>query len=388
MTDDPLGRWGFSPETRFVLEGLAARHGGLPPSFAADLDWTRVLRLVRHHRVAPLMDQVLTQGKAIPDAFRDGLIRQQRRAAKRALAHAGEVIRLTKAFRAAGIAVLTLKGVALSVQLYNEPGRRAGNDIDLLVRSAQMPQAARLLRDQGYSEDVSGPVMSHKDIALRHPTLGIMVELHDALDECDGAFPMAEFRPFETAVTVPVGGESILTLAPTQALVFAAFHGAHHFWRRLLWLTDIAAACHSRAVNWPDAFALARRMGVEPHLALAVTLAHDLLGAPLPLPLQRSSAKLAAARRAGQGLRPLLIGPPVESEAAGILAMGRFRWLIWELRLFNGTANQWALLRYRLRPSDIDRRQIALPRSLAFLYYLVRLRRVLAETLRRSSGSR
>lgn len=382
MTDDPLGRWGFSPEMRFVLDGLAARHGGPPPSFMADLDWARVLRLVRHHRVAPLMDQVLTQDDAIPGALRDGLIRQQRQAAKRTLAQAGEVIRLTKAFRAAGITVLTLKGVALSVQLYNEPGRRAGNDIDLLVPSAQMPEATRILRDLGYSEDVSGPVMSHKDIALHHPTLGIVVELHDALDECVGAFPIAEFRPFETAVAVPVGDESVLTLAPAQALVFAAFHGAHHFWRRLLWLTDIAAACHSQTVNWPDAFALARRMGVEPHLALAVALAHDLLGAPLPPPLQRSSRKLEAARRAGQSLRPLLIGPPLESEAVGILAMGRFRWLSWELRLFNGNGNRWALLRYRLQPSEIDRRQIALPRFLGFLYYLIRLQRILADTIR------
>lgn len=388
MMSAPLRRWGFSPEMRFVLECLAARYGGPTPSYTADLDWTQILRLVRHHRIAPLMDSVLMLDERVPGTFCDGLIRQKRRAAERALAHSGEVIRLTKAFHAAGITVLTLKGVPLSVQLYNEPGRRAGNDIDLLVRSAQMPEATRLLRDQGYSEDASGPVMSHKDIALRHPGLGIMVELHDALDECAGAFPIEVFRPFETAVIVPVGDEEILTLALPQAIVFAAFHGAHHFWRRLLWLTDIATACHSQKVNWPDAFALARCMGVESHLVLAVTLAHDVLGVPLPPSLLRSPRKLAAARRAGQGLRPLLIGPPLDSEAAGILAMGRFRWLIWELRLFNAFRNRWALLRYRLQPSEIDRRQIILPRFLGFLYYLIRLQRILSEAFRGSSRFR
>lgn len=338
---------------------------------------------VSHHRVVLLLRLGNPDGGTMPAIVRGRLVELQQRATRRSLALAAELVRLVRAFRTAKLDVLTLKGAPLSVQLYGDPCRRAARDIDLLVRPADLTAAAALLHGLGYRDGAGHEETGHKHAELYHPGLDSVVELHVSFDECDAAFPIARLRPFETAVTVAIGGEAVATLAPAAALTFAAFHGAHHFWRRLLWVADMAAAARNPATDWESAFALARRVGVEGFLTLGATLAHDLLGAPLPDPLTRSPYELARARHAAANLRWALAKPLPPSESEMIHHLGRFRWLAWELRLFNRPSNRLELLRYRMRPSETDRRLVRLPRPFRFLYYGLRAARMLAEALPR-----
>ncbi len=370
----------FPAETRYILDAIAAQHGGPPPRPAPGIDWQRMLEAVRHHRVAPLMGGILDDADC-PDGIRTALAELRRQAVGQSISLAAELVRLIRTFRAAKIDVLALKGTALSVMLYGDPCRRAGRDIDLLVRSGDVAAATALLHRLGYENSSRIGMQIDKDLELRHPGLGCIIELHTGLDECEGMLPLSLLNPFDTAVMVTVGGERIPTLAPDVALVFAAFHGAHHFWRRLFWLADIAAAAHNRTTDWPAAFALARRVGVEGHLAMGTVLAHELLGAPLPELLAEAPHRLAAARRASARLHPLLTGPLLKEETEAIRRMGRFRWLAWELGLCNRMANRLALLRYRIRPSLIDRRLVRLPSRFGFLYYGVRMGRIFIESL-------
>jgi len=58
---------------------------------------------------------------------------------------------LLEAFHTAGMPVMVLKGTGLDVWLYGGPGRRPAVDHDLMVPSGHVADAARVLREAGYT---------------------------------------------------------------------------------------------------------------------------------------------------------------------------------------------------------------------------------------------
>lgn len=136
-----------------LLSGTLRWHG--PPGWDAFLQDQRHHTHARHLRLQELMHQI------------DG------------------------AARAAGIALVALKGAELhSLGLY-APGERPMGDIDLLVDSRDTDRAARVLRDLGFHETV--PTWKHRTFLPRdtqrpaalgeHADNYLKVELHDRLRE-------------------------------------------------------------------------------------------------------------------------------------------------------------------------------------------------------------
>jgi hypothetical protein len=71
-------------------------------------------------------------------------------------------------------------------------------------------------------------------------------------------------------------------------------------------------------------------------------------------------------------------GGLIVSDQAAFQRLGRLRYLCWDLTLYRRPAARWAALAVRARPSATDHATLALPPGLGFLYYPVRLVRVLA----------
>ena len=377
----PAERECLPPETSFLLRVMAAGLGGaaLPSAPPPELDWPRFLLAVRHHRVTPLMGPVLAAEAPVPEAVRAELTELRRKTALRMLLLGNETVRAISGLESAGIEAVALKGPALSVQIYGDPWRRLSRDIDLLVRPEALAGAMACLRRLGYGE--TGAMVSRdlNGITLRHSHRPFPIELHLQLADDDRMFPCARLRPFETAVPVNIGGAVVRTLAPEAAAVFAAYHGTKHVWRRLCWLGDMAAMARGGAIDWPAAVTLARRMGSERQLALALVLAEDLLEAPLP-PALGADARLACrARRAAAALWPVFADGGIDSDQAAFRRFGRLRYVWWDAALHTRPVARLASLAVRAQPSHLDRDWFRLPAGLGFLYPVVRVVRVLCE---------
>lgn len=340
-----------------------------------DLDGRLLAALVRHHRIGALLGPALAPEAALPDAVADPLRRVCRKAIARSLDIQAETARVALAFRDRGLDLLVLKGAAFAAGFYGDAGMRVPRDIDLLVRPRDREPALGLLQGLGYRQP-QRQLGEGTTVGLAQAS-GVLVELHVGLGEEPGILAPRDLDPFETAMTVTVAGTAVRTLGPEAAVVYAAHHAAKHYWRRLIWLEDLAAAATSGRMDWPAAVTLARRCGVEVHLTLGLLLAHRVLGAPMPPALAGDGRLLAAAERSMPVAWRVLNIPFVATDQEAVRHIGRLRALRWEVGLHRRMAGRIGVLRYRLRPTVMDAAVVELPPHLAWLYLPVRIVRVL-----------
>jgi hypothetical protein len=294
---------------------------------------------------------------------------------------------ICRAFAAAGLPILALKGPALSQQLFGDPLRRASRDLDFLVPPGTEDAARRVLADCGYGRRAEDVTVDPNAVTLAHADGKPPVELHVRVSDADILFPVAPLRLFERPAMLDLAGTPVPTLPIEVAVAYAAFHGARHYWSRLYWLADIAMACRLPGLDWPAVADVARQTGTARHLMLATGLARDWLASPPALPEPGGRDRRAVVR--SQAVASSIVTPPPCDDPEAVRRAGRWRMLSADLGLTRGPAKT-AILLGRLRPSREDRAAIALPPRWSFLYYLIRPWRQLGKMLgraRRPAGS-
>ncbi len=253
--------------------------------FITQLQWHRVASHA-WRRLEPFRQQLPAD---VLHALQSG--RQQ--TAALAMKHSQELIRLASHFTERKIPFVVLKGVPLSLHLYQDAGRRFSRDIDILVQPERVDDAQALLTDCGYALTYPSPALPaiiheryrtlRKDCTLTHRRHGTAIELHWRLNDNPHFLPLSRLNPFHSSSSVVLGGQSIPVLQDECNALYLIMHATHSAWARLSWLTDIAALMR-RPTDWPAVFALARQLGVEAAVRVTLQLAHELLAAPLPSP--------------------------------------------------------------------------------------------------------
>lgn len=350
---------------------------GKPLAVAEGIDWRAFIVCVRHHRVA--LRLTIPASLPIPNEVCRELEALRRNAAQQGLMLCHALIEIAKAFRAADIPMLAIKGPAFAALIYSDPRTRAARDLDLLVERRHAARAASVLVGLGYA---ALPARTEPEcLEYSHSGTWPRVEVHTALSSDDRLLPAALLRPFDGATQVMIHRQRIDTLAPEAAVIFAAVHGCRHLWSRLFWVADLAAAAQGNTVDWEAAFALARRMGVERHLTLGLVLARDCLRAPLPAAAM-DGALLARAEAAALPLRHVLTATPLLDRDA-LYRIGLLRSLWWSSALYSHPAGRLAVLQEAMSVTDDDRRLVDLPPVLTWLYLLLRPFRILCRRLSR-----
>jgi hypothetical protein len=279
-------RFPAGPKDAAEIRRLAAAGLAVPEFF---------LWLVRRHRIAPLvLEGLLNAAAEIPAELLATLRTEAASAARRSLAQLAEMASLAQAFDAAGLIFVTVKGAALSILAFNDPGRRDAKDIDLVVAVADVAAAETLILKRGYRRfEPDFPLTRRQNTAFlragrhfayHHPRAGHVIELHWRFSGNPFFFPLA----IEAARLrrIPVGAGAVPILAPDDLFLYLCVHGAEHAWFRLKWLADVAALLRTGGAGPLDT--LMRRaatLGVSRHLGQALLLAHRLLAAPVPADL-------------------------------------------------------------------------------------------------------
>ena len=230
------------PEYPYILDCLSALlDGQVFPRVSAGLNWDPLLAdLARHRLVGLFAAHVQRSQVAWPAAFTERLRRERILALLNGNAFAEDLSRILAALRAAGLAVIVLKGWALIPTLYhNDPSQRTFSDADLLIPLAAADQGERVLRDQGYDAcDETWPGFCrrydiHLHLSKSQPVSPIHQRFPNELHWGLMHIPFLNQRIdlaglFQRAVPLQIQGQAAFALAPEDHLVYTCAHLLHH----------------------------------------------------------------------------------------------------------------------------------------------------------------
>ncbi len=347
---------------------------------AGPLDWDFVFTAAAENSITPLLILQLraTAADVLPAGVRERLRDAARAHVASSLFWTAELIKITEAFRAAGIQVIPYKGPVLAAQAYGDITLREYGDLDIVLRQRDMAKANERMASLGYRarfpwilspgaaaslvpgeynyRDESGRLLVelHTEVTLRH----FPVRLD--LDDLAGRL-----------APVSLGGREIRTFGPEDGLLLLCVHGAKDFWERISWVADIAELVQAQPLDWDAVFRRAEFLRLGRMLRLGLTLAGELLDAPLPVEIAaRVSGDRIAASMAFE-IEHRLLGRQVVPLGAGEVL--RFR-----RRTVEGTMAGWRyFLRLATIPAEEDWLMVHLPRPLAPLYVVLRPLRLL-----------
>lgn len=256
-----------------------------------------------------------------------------------------------------------VKGPALAVQAWPEPGLRSFDDLDFFCAGRDFPAFAAGMEEAGYAPEVADPRRrSHLwhygwGVAFFHPD-GFMVEVKRRFFPPHYPWPGLRNRRWQDSFA-DLQLEDGVVRAPTPALhlLLGCLHAVWHGWARMAWVVDVAGLLARHPGIFPRAQALAQRCAfAENALAAGCAVAEALFG---------------------PGLGSAAAPPGVVAEAVALLR-GSARALGGrELRRFHETfMTPTEVFSYRRRriltPGDGDFRWISLPPALRGLYWFLR----------------
>lgn len=293
------------------------------------INWPALLACAEQHGSLGLLASRLNdQNLPAPPGIRDNLHEGQRRQTISTLRLTAEMIRVLERFEALGIEALVTKGPVLSVRCYGEPGKRPYGDIDVVVRDGDMRRCTEAMMNLGYTPRVPlsaiGASKFPGEYAFHRPGTELLIEFHTERTFRYHPRRLPIENLFERSTTVTVDARAVPALSVEDELVLICIHGAKHFWRKLLWIADVAALIAKKgAVDWRRVQVATREVGAERIVRLGVRLAMDALGTEVP---QQIAAEVrgdaVAARLAAQIVHRLEAG---DSGSAGIFERAAFR---------------------------------------------------------------
>lgn len=287
-------------------DGLEARR-----IIGSQITWPEFIRLALYHRMVPVVYPLLKKNPSVPGGPLARLARRYETHKIAALAGAAELTRLTGLFRSRGIDVVCLKGVPLTLRLYDNLLDRHHGDIDLLGSPRDIKKVHSLLLEKGYQSNAPGQqgiltsgtfmkafVCTHYHTNYKHRDKKIRLEFHFRLSYNPHFFPYCPKTIFDRRHTLACGGVDLASPPVLEENLYLFAHGANHMWFRLKWLMDIAKMLERVDVQWTKIYERAGELGLERTVAQGLHLSNMLFSSPLPAGLEklavpdRLSAKL------------------------------------------------------------------------------------------------
>ncbi len=344
-----------------------------------DLDWAYIFRRAQYSRVIPLLYwhlKATDPGAVAKDAL-DRLRDHFYKAAGYNLLLTRELLDLLKLFEAHGIPAIPFKGPALAAAVYGNLALRQFADLDLLIRTRDIPRARALLISRGYRPELDPTPAQELALTRYHHSLAFLrkqqsvVEIHWRFAQRSYSIPLDPEPLWERTVSIALDGQEVPAFSPEDLLLILCTHGARHAWDRLVWICDTAELIRTyTGMDWAWVLEQASALRSTRMLLLGLFLAHDLLGASLPEDILQMLVRDPAIRPLASQVRDRLFADtndPAE-RAETFLFFLRARECIRD-RVRH-------CLALAMTPSLDDWKSVPLPAPLSFLYYFIRPVRV------------
>lgn len=268
-----------------LREHRSPAHDSLLESLTGD-EWAALATLAIRQRVAPLLP--LGTLPPMPASVRQTLDARAHASAVQALRFQAECVRLARAVEPLGVQLLVLKGLHLAVSVYPHAGMREMNDFDVMVRPEHVEPVAAAARALGYAPLREMDLALAMQVGYHLPRLvkpGVGLEIHWRLAAVWGP-PAAPPEDLWLRAEASGLASNALTLCPEDALLHVCAHATagHFFEQGLRPLCDLRAlgTTYRDRINWEVVATRAREWRCDRGVALALRLAHDLLGVKFP----------------------------------------------------------------------------------------------------------
>ena len=176
-------------------------------------------------------------------------------------------VEVVAALDEAGIANLLVKGPAVARWLYDAPGERPYDDVDLLVREPDLPRAEQTVRGLGFRfvhDDWHGRVW------IRGP---VNLDLHRRLPGVQADPAIVFSRLYRDAVPLELGRGSVRVPSEAARALHLGLHAAQHGPGLTSPREDLRRGLERLPEPvWADAAGLAKELGVEPGFAAGLDL--------------------------------------------------------------------------------------------------------------------
>jgi hypothetical protein len=295
----------FGPEAELILLCAGLELGGVQRDrvgnlLRTDVDWGNVLQLASKHGLLPLLFrhvQASVPGTA-PKVVYAELWGKQEIRKRRNQAMAEELLAVLRVFESHGIAAVPYKGPALAESVYGDCSLREFADLDVLLSPSDVLKAKRILEGRGYISRYLVPADEESDFVkaarqydfeMFDETKQISLELHW---RTDSEFPVASTDDpgwWLRLDSLRLGDDTVRSIPPHELLLILCLHGIKHHWCRLGWLVDVSELIRQNSgLDWAWVLATAKSMACERRLAISLSMAQSLLGAPVPEDVMRA----------------------------------------------------------------------------------------------------
>jgi hypothetical protein len=327
------------------------------------LDWDRLDDLASYHRLAPLLHWEL---KTLDAGFQENL--------KNSLLLTRELVRVIDLLESKEIPALPFKGPTLALAAYHNLALRSFCDLDILVTREDVWRVRDLLQSIGYTAKVpvkpgleSAFLHSYDELVMYGPGNETLLEIHWAFVPPHFSFDLDFLNCWERRVQIPLANRTLPALHPEDLLLVLCVHGSKHCWSHLGLVCDIAWLLTSQPVDLPPLLERARSLGVQRMLLLALALASRIFN--IPVQPQPDNA----------------VAPLVDEIVAALFGRHHDQTSIREnaslhMRMRERRRDRWRyFLQLATRPGIEDWEMVNLPKSLNFLYSLLRYPRLVAK---------
>lgn len=254
----------------------------------SEAEWVALLKQASQHEMLPMVFEAVMGCKSFT-----ALGREQRESCRKAavslavrqITQTNEFLNLMLRLREAGMRPAVLKGIAVR-RLYPKPILRPSVDEDLIVRPEETRAVHEFLLREGLIPDKeSRPADGSGDLSYHRPDSPTYIELHTAFFPAESEAYADCNAPFEGAwvrmVEIEEEDVRLLTLSPTDHLLYLMLHAYKHFLHSGMGLRHVCDICIFAEKHTTDAErirSVCDGLGLTRLFAAVFEIGHERLG--------------------------------------------------------------------------------------------------------------
>ncbi|MBU8892221.1 MAG: nucleotidyltransferase family protein [Bacteroidales bacterium] len=339
-----------------------------------EIDWDEFVNLtVKHRLVSHVLKHSAFLADNIPIPTYEKLIEIRLEHSKKSLNYAIHAIRIHQKLTENNIPHCFFKGPLLSLELYKDVGYRNFGDIDFLVEKSNVKKTSSILEELDFKCIYPKIILTEKQKRINyrlshhyhftHPVQPINIELHWSITNPKTFFDLETNQIISNSRKLKVSNYQLSYISKIDNMVYQAAHGSIHQWYRLFWLKDFSRLIvKSSPDDIKKAFELSKNLKLQKCFIQACLLSHLIYKTDLP-------------DFANFDFKKNLIKIPLNSIHINDLSQqgvkGKMKFVFYRLQLKADFRYYFELI-YRLRTHLSDWELLKLPKSLFFLYYVLR----------------
>jgi hypothetical protein len=311
------------------------------------------------------------------------------RIAQRNMLMSAELIRIMKLLEDNGIEALAFKGPTLAQMAYGDITLRQYCDLDIYVHKSDITHVGQILEEDKYDSRVDLKFFNNdaflnvnSDVQFYRENNSMLIEMHWTVFRSTFSQNMKNLDLWNDTEKIYIQNQALSTFKTEILLLYLCMHGSKHIWERIEWIADIDKLIRAKEyINWNEVYKLAHRVDGVTMLKLGLLLSHQIFDTPLNEQIKNS---LTSNKKNIYLYHNVLTLLNQEKNFQETELERNYKHLRFHLSLRDTMQSKFYFILKTLLPlksSDVE--LINLPKSLFFIYYLLRPFRLMGKYIQK-----